>query len=215
MGRHTNGRRRAAAALLLCALTVSSGSSLSEQLRAEADGFAFVSVSAGDRPEPLTGRGLDVVVAATDGSDTAAGGADDRAAKVARIDGARTLRDRATLSSTAFYEPAETPRDFSTGARKEQGQGAAARLWEQLRQSQHELAARSAALDRERAELRSFLSEQLVPMLNASIQQQAEVEQQAAALEALAEDLQREHAQQQLLLEQQQTVTLLRNDMFA
>ena len=52
-------------------------------------------------------------------------------------------------------------------------------------------------------------------MLNASIQQQAEVEQQAAALEALAEDLQREHAQQQLLLEQQQTVTLLRNDMFA
>ena len=70
------------------------------------------------------------------------------------------------------------------------------------------------ALDRERAELRSFLSEQLVPMLNASIQQQAEVEQQAAALEALAEDLQREHAQQQLLLEQQQTVTLLRNDMF-
>ena len=43
-----------------------------------------------------------------------------------------------------------------------------------------------------------------MPMLNASIQQQAEVEQQAAALEALAEDLQREHAQQQLLLEQQQ-----------
>ena len=40
--------------------------------------------------------------------------------------------------------------------------------------------------------------------LNASIQQQVEVEQQAAALEALAEDLQREHAQQQLLLEQQQ-----------
>ena len=79
--------------------------------------------------------------AATDGSDTAAGGADDRAAKVARIDGARTLRDRATLSSTAFYEPAETPRDFSTGARKEQGQGAAARLMEQLRQSQNELAA--------------------------------------------------------------------------
>ena len=65
------------------------------------------------------------------------------------------------------------------------------------------------------AELRSFLSEQLMPMLNASIQEQAEVEQQAAALEALAEDLQREHAQQQLLLEQQHTVTLLRNDMFA
>ena len=132
--------------------------------------------------------------AATDGSDTAAGGADDRAAKVARIDGARTLRDRATLSSTAFYEAAETRRDFSTGARKERGQGATARRMEQLRQSQHELAARSAALDRERAGLRSFLSEQLMPMLNASIQQQAEVEQQAAALEALAEDLQREHA---------------------